>query len=192
MSDHPKFFELHKEIGIPRIFSNSDIRENQEYMDVKPYQHIIPDARKLYIHRGHLVSRCANNLTLDNFANIVKTIRSFPSVEFKFLSEIAEDMRRCGAGSDARIPSPAGARPGPVKLHLGCGSVHLDGYVNIDVENWAGACDLTADAKKLSMFDDDSVDHIFNHALLEHLPPWDTMTALGNGTGLSSRAVPFR
>jgi len=66
----------------------------------------------------------------------------------------------------------------PLKLHLGCGSVHLDGYVNMDIQDWAGACDLTADASDLHMFRDDCVDHIFNHAVLEHIPPWDTARTL--------------
>lgn len=66
----------------------------------------------------------------------------------------------------------------PLRIHLGCGSIHLDGYVNIDVQDWAGVCDLVASASNLHMFQDESVDHIFNHALLEHIPPWDTMTTL--------------
>jgi SAM-dependent methyltransferase len=66
----------------------------------------------------------------------------------------------------------------PTKLHLGCGSEYLKGYVNIDVEDWAGICDMVANATHLPMFPDNSVDHIFNHALLEHIPPWDTLPAL--------------
>ena len=66
----------------------------------------------------------------------------------------------------------------PVRLHLGCGSVHLDGYINIDIELWSSACDLAADATDLRMFKDNSVEHIFTHALLEHIPPWDTIKTL--------------
>lgn len=66
----------------------------------------------------------------------------------------------------------------PLKLHLGCGSVHLNDYVNVDIQDWAGACDLIADARNLHMFRDNCVDHIFNHALLEHIPPWDTGRSL--------------
>jgi predicted SAM-dependent methyltransferase len=66
----------------------------------------------------------------------------------------------------------------PIKLHLGCGSVHLKDHVNIDIQDWAGACDIVADATNLEMYPDGSVDHIFSHALLEHIPPWNTMKAL--------------
>lgn len=65
-----------------------------------------------------------------------------------------------------------------LKLHLGCGSIHLDGYINIDIEPWSTACDLVADATNLYMFEDNSVDHIFTHAVLEHIPPWDTINTL--------------
>ncbi len=68
--------------------------------------------------------------------------------------------------------------PSPLQLHLGCGSVRLDGYVNVDIEDWAGACDMIASAVELPMFADDSVDRVFNHALLEHIPPWLTLKTL--------------
>lgn len=48
----------------------------------------------------------------------------------------------------------------------------------MDVEDWAGVCDMIGSALKLSMFADDSVDRIFHHAMLEHMPPWETMPAL--------------
>lgn len=41
-----------------------------------------------------------------------------------------------------------------LKLHLGCGSIHLDGYTNIDIQDWAGTCDLVADATNRYMFED--------------------------------------
>lgn len=65
-----------------------------------------------------------------------------------------------------------------VKLHLGCGSVHLKGYVNVDIQKWHKSVDVMADARNLKMYKTGSVTHIFTHALLEHLPPWDTMKTL--------------
>ena len=65
-----------------------------------------------------------------------------------------------------------------MKLHLGCGSKHMDGYVNIDIEKWAGGVDIETDARDLSMYQTETVDHIFSHALLEHIAPWDTVPTL--------------
>lgn len=94
LSDSPRFYEEHQNIKIPRIFANSDIKENEEHIyEVKPYRHLLLDLREFYIHRGHLVSHCDNNLTKDTFDNIVRTVMSFENIEFKFLSEIAEEMR---------------------------------------------------------------------------------------------------
>lgn len=64
------------------------------------------------------------------------------------------------------------------KLHLGCGQIKLEGFINIDVENWAGACDLVMNCTNLKRFADQSVDYIFNHALLEHIAPYKTVPAL--------------
>ncbi|MDY6934502.1 MAG: hypothetical protein SVZ03_09815 [Spirochaetota bacterium] len=65
-----------------------------------------------------------------------------------------------------------------LKLHLGCGSVKLDGFINIDIENWAGKCDLIMDCVKLKKIKSKSVDYIFTHALLEHIPPYKTSDTL--------------
>jgi len=66
----------------------------------------------------------------------------------------------------------------PLRLHLGCGRIHLDGYVNIDIKDWAFVCDVVADVTDLHIFEDNSVEHIFTQQLLEHIPPWDTMRTL--------------
>jgi len=66
-----------------------------------------------------------------------------------------------------------------VKLNLGCGKRKLEGYVNIDLQNWGpGQCDILADARDLDMFEDGSVDRIVTAGLLEHIPPWQTLPAL--------------
>lgn len=68
--------------------------------------------------------------------------------------------------------------PPSLNLHLGCGSIHLNGYVNIDIEKWCNAVDVVADACDLSRYETGTVTHIYAHALLEHIAPWDTMRAL--------------
>lgn len=93
LSDNPELYEAHQDIKIPRLFPNSDIRENEEYHLVKPFKRLLLDSRRYYLHRGHLVSRCRNNLTQDTFDNIVRTVESFSKVEFRFLSEIAEEVK---------------------------------------------------------------------------------------------------
>ena len=59
-----------------------------------------------------------------------------------------------------------------MKLHLGCGSIRLPGYVNTDTENWSGKCDVVCDARNLSQWSD--VEEVYSHSVLEHIPPWDT------------------
>lgn len=94
LSDLPKYYEEHKDIKIPRVFANSDIVENEEYIFYKQYRHLLLDTRKYYIHRGHLVGNCDNYLTQESFNNIIKTINNFKKVKFMFLSEIADEIRR--------------------------------------------------------------------------------------------------
>lgn len=64
----------------------------------------------------------------------------------------------------------------PLKLHLGCGGQHLEGYVNI---NWrkTTATDLICDIKKLP-YPDNSVKLIETYHAIEHLPRHDFPKAL--------------
>lgn len=52
-----------------------------------------------------------------------------------------------------------------MKLHLGCGARHLDGYVNIDVQ--AKGADMHVDVRNLP-FEDGAVDEIYASHVLEH------------------------
>lgn len=59
-----------------------------------------------------------------------------------------------------------------MKLHLGCGGTYLDGYVNVDyplddktIMNVKA--DVYADIRTLK-YDDDSIDEVRNHHVLEH------------------------
>lgn len=92
LSDTPRFFNKHKNIKIPRIFPNSDIQDNHHHCEIRPYQKLLLNPQQFYIHRGHFVSGCDNNLTEQTFNNIIKTIKSFKKVRFKFLSEIAQEL----------------------------------------------------------------------------------------------------
>lgn len=55
-----------------------------------------------------------------------------------------------------------------LKLHLGCGMVHLDGYVNMDVIE-TPAVDLLGDIRQLP-YEDNSVEIIESYHVLEHMP----------------------
>jgi hypothetical protein len=55
----------------------------------------------------------------------------------------------------------------PVKIHLGCGTEHLEGYLNIDVNPKVGP-DLAMSVDCLNVFPCNSVDIIESYHLLEH------------------------
>lgn len=55
-----------------------------------------------------------------------------------------------------------------LNLHLGCGNVRLDGFINIDIVK-TPAVDKVMDARKLD-YPDGSVDTIYTSHLLEHFP----------------------
>jgi len=55
-------------------------------------------------------------------------------------------------------------------LHLGCGSVHLKGWVNIDLSGTGGPLDIVWDLRRPLPFPDGSVDAVFHEHLLENLP----------------------
>ena len=59
----------------------------------------------------------------------------------------------------------------PVKLHIGCGTVYLDGWINIDnnSDNNIKKLDINFDLRNPLPFKDDTVDFIFNEHFLEHL-----------------------
>lgn len=63
-----------------------------------------------------------------------------------------------------------------LKLHLGCGDIHLNGYVNIDWRK-TRVTDLVCDIRKLP-YPDNSVKIIETYHLIEHLPRHDFPKAL--------------
>lgn len=61
-------------------------------------------------------------------------------------------------------------------LHLGAGSTRIEGLINCDLFN--PDADLKTDAANLDMFDENSVDLIESHHMIEHLSFADTKLAL--------------
>lgn len=71
------------------------------------------------------------------------------------------------------------------KLHLGCGEIHIPGFINIDVQERPGV-DVVADIRTLHprRFPPGSVDLIYASHVLEHVGRWDFPTVLRRWHGL--------
>ena len=67
-----------------------------------------------------------------------------------------------------------------VKLHLGCGTVYKDGWINIDnnSDNNIEKLDLNLDLRKQLPFPANSVDFIYNEHFLEHLTVEEGISAI--------------
>ena len=81
-------------------------------------------------------------------------------------------------GSAPRInanPAPEASETS-LRLHLGCGSVRLEGYVNLDKYPTKGA-DRVMPADRL-YYDDASVDEIYTSHMIEHLSPEELESAV--------------
>jgi predicted SAM-dependent methyltransferase len=70
----------------------------------------------------------------------------------------------------------AGIEKQKVKLHLGCGDVIINGWINVDLCN--PAAQVKADAKDLNMFEDNSIDEIYSSHLIEHFHFHDGLKVL--------------
>ncbi len=66
---------------------------------------------------------------------------------------------------------------GLLKLHIGCASKRLDGYINIDSRQ-TNATDHVCDAAAITFVSAGSVSEIYSRHMLEHLDPNDAMTTL--------------
>jgi predicted SAM-dependent methyltransferase len=58
----------------------------------------------------------------------------------------------------------------PLRLHIGCGPVYKEGWVNMDLARPGWRLDLVWDLRWGLPFDDGTVDAIFSEHLFEHLP----------------------
>jgi SAM-dependent methyltransferase len=71
--------------------------------------------------------------------------------------------------------SPASRNPGTIRVQLGPGQRHyLDGWINVDANMFTAKCDVWSDISKHLPFRDDSIDAIYSHHVIEHLPDLPT------------------
>lgn len=62
-------------------------------------------------------------------------------------------------------------RSGEVRVHLGPGQKnYIDGWINVDANIFTGKADVWADLRNPLPFHDDSVDAMYSHHVIEHLP----------------------
>jgi predicted SAM-dependent methyltransferase len=62
-------------------------------------------------------------------------------------------------------------REGNVKVHLGPGQKkYIKGWINIDANIFTGKADVWADLRNPLPFHNDSIDAIYSHHMIEHLP----------------------
>ncbi len=62
-------------------------------------------------------------------------------------------------------------RAGPLRVQLGPGQDHyLDGWVNVDANTFSGKCDIWADLRNPLPFRDGTVEAVYSHHVIEHLP----------------------
>ncbi len=57
-----------------------------------------------------------------------------------------------------------------VRLHLGSGTRYIEGWLNIDANILKGKCDLSLDLRNRLPFPRNTIDAIYSHHVIEHLP----------------------
>jgi len=62
-------------------------------------------------------------------------------------------------------------RKGTLKVHLGPGQKnYINGWINVDANMFTGKCDVWADLRNPLPFHDSTVDAMYSHHVIEHLP----------------------
>lgn len=64
-----------------------------------------------------------------------------------------------------------------MKLHLGCGAAHIDGYINIDIR-YLPNVDKVDNIRFLRSYQENSIEVIYASHVLEHFSRWDYKSVL--------------
>ena len=84
---------------------------------------------------------------------------------------LAGPLMRVNAALYRSLRALAPADAGRVRVHLGPGQRnYLQGWINVDANMFTGKCDVWADMSQGLPFRDASVDAIYSHHVIEHLP----------------------
>jgi predicted SAM-dependent methyltransferase len=85
-----------------------------------------------------------------------------------FFFAAAAPIMRMNAALYRKFRAP---RSGVVKVHLGPGrEKYIEGWINVDANMFTGKCDVWADFRSSLPFRNNTVDVIYSHHVIEHLP----------------------
>jgi len=116
-----------------------------------------------------------NNFICDHYMLSHADILLISNSTFSFTAAMLSETARClrpdfeqekMVGFDPWNAEPIIMRP--LKLHLGCGMQHHDGFINIDCKT-TPATDLVCDIRSLP-YGNDTIDVIESYHVLEHIP----------------------
>src|SRR2546422_9560616 len=98
---------------------------------------------------------------------------TFRAVARRMLVQVQRLRRRARSAELTAL-----ARRMPVKLHLGCGDVHLDGWINVDA-NPDSAADVVMDFRRIGeALPEGSVDEVIMIHSLSYLRLWEARDLL--------------
>jgi predicted SAM-dependent methyltransferase len=85
--------------------------------------------------------------------------------------DLAGPLMKANGWRHRRFPSARSGHDGKVKIQLGPGQRnYVDDWINVDANMFTGKCDIWADLRNKLPFTDRSVDAIYSHHVIEHLP----------------------